>query len=513
MADVEAPKVEKTEVSQGLWEKVKGAASYIRHLERLTDKGLGNASAGLTSLIVGGVLDAADNSPRLLGKSSFSLHFTGKEWDPITSIRGWYAERQKDYETVHYGAPLKAEGFMENAALAGGEMLLPVGGTINKLQKGGLSLMDAWKASREAVILKGYSYQAARIKAATVLDTAGLYLKQYVPDFAGNAVEKMFRSAGMALKHPVIAGGAAAGALGIDNSLTGSTVTKEIVRNGVRLGGLGLNLGATVMRHTMPTAFHAAAEAVGPTIDVSQKSLKHIKDGVTSAGTAFSEETGIAPETTADGAKQIVKTMSKSPIVKGTITASGLFQNDGEGEDTPSTNGSETETAPPAASENLLAQVKGGAKSLTDKAQEKFQKIKPDGRLTTAGIVPSLDSETLHKGVDGARNFAHATAEKAGELKDKAQNAAHDIAENGFMNMLGLDKLDKSMLLPMGLVVLGGLMGGMSSDDGNKILGTVFGAIVTVMALAFLMPKGMFDEEKKGPVAAHANPVPALTPS
>lgn len=312
---------QKTEISPGFWSSV---SSWVIDRGRHLNKGVENAAGGITALVVGGIPDLIDNSPRLLGKPSISMQLTGEEWKPIEGIRDWYSSRQKESETYYYGKPLEREDKLDTVMETAGEMMLPFGGTV-KASKG-ISLAEAWAKSREDIILKGYNYQSLRIKAATVLDTAGAYIKSHIPGLAGTATENSFRATSMAFKRPIVVGSGAAAAIAVDNWATGSEITNNIVRYGSRLGGLGLNLGATVLEYSEPTLFTAAKETIRPAAEFGQVAMHHVVEGGKSALNTFSDETGIDPGTAQDLGTQVVRTLSSAPV-KVVVTAAEMAQN------------------------------------------------------------------------------------------------------------------------------------------------------------------------------------------
>lgn len=161
--------LEKTEISRGFW-------NTVRHYGRLANKGLERNIGTITSYAVGAPLDAMDNAPRLWGGDSISKRMTGEEWKPIDGIQGWYEKKQKEIEISRYGAPLKAEGLVENAFEFSGGMLLPVGGV---LKAGGAATKTAAKGASVA----DETLQAGTSWASRLKDKVSAFTEARMPAF------------------------------------------------------------------------------------------------------------------------------------------------------------------------------------------------------------------------------------------------------------------------------------------------------------------------------------------
>jgi hypothetical protein len=106
---------EKTEVSRGLWGRIK-------HSLRVINDGAEDAVHGITALVAGGAAAGVNNAPRLVGMDPIA-----KDWSPVSDIRGWFDKKQAENQKFLHGEEIKPETTAEKALHFGGEMVVPFG--------------------------------------------------------------------------------------------------------------------------------------------------------------------------------------------------------------------------------------------------------------------------------------------------------------------------------------------------------------------------------------------------
>lgn len=262
---------------------------------------------------------------------------------------------------------------------------------------------------------------------------------------------------------------------------------------GISFTGKAAIAGASHINPEIPVKIKDVKDAA---LDAYQVIKEDVKKEADKAIETISRETGVAPQVVREGLEEAADSIPLVAVPGGPAskTVMRVLRNRDSIKDFQTARGSEL----PATDDE------------DNEGASERREIIPSGQIVTAGVLPSIDQETIGKGIASVKGFANAAKGKAGELKDKAKDTVQDFAEDGFMKMLGLDKLDKSMLLPMGIVAIGALVGGMSSDDGNKILGSLLGAVLTIMAMTFLMPKGMLGNENEQQLADNKPSSPGM---